>query len=366
MKKVIFFITSLDSGGVENYLLRFLEHKQQSFSHIIVFCKSGKGGQLEEKYRSLRNVCIIKRKIGLVNFFDYLWLMSFLSKKKDFAVCDFTGNFGGLVLSCARLMGLKKRIAFFRESVNQYKPSKVKDLIAHLFTKLTRLASSNILANSEAALQNFYGRSYQDNNKFDIVYNGFCLDSFVSKRDNVDFHLTDYIPGNSFVLGHVGRVTEAKNHLTIINVFKKILDTGVSDAFLILCGNGVPRWVDSLCLPLFYREKILALDYTSSVHKVLESINCFYFPSLNEGQPNSLIEALAMGVPFVASDIDSIKEIIPEDYYTWLVPALDEKSAIQKIISIKCYGMDGISQLRDYIIDKFDSETQFSKFENYL
>jgi glycosyltransferase involved in cell wall biosynthesis len=51
----------------------------------------------------------------------------------------------------------------------------------------------------------------------------------------------------------------------------------------------------------------------------LASADAFYFPSFTESQPNSLIEAMIMGLPFVASDIQPIKEAILPDYYGQLV-----------------------------------------------
>jgi hypothetical protein len=47
---IVFFIHSLDSGGIENYLLRFLQYKHASFNQVYVYCKSGHAGQLESDY----------------------------------------------------------------------------------------------------------------------------------------------------------------------------------------------------------------------------------------------------------------------------------------------------------------------------
>ena len=68
MINIVFFVSGLDSGGLENYLLRFLQYKHSSYNTVYIYCKSGKGGQLEDDYLKLDNVVIVKDKIGFLSF----------------------------------------------------------------------------------------------------------------------------------------------------------------------------------------------------------------------------------------------------------------------------------------------------------
>ena len=65
-------------------------------------------------------------------------------------------------------------------------------------------------------------------------------------------------------------------------------------------------------------------------------MDCYFFPSITEGQPNSLIEAMIMGLPFVASDIPAIRETVGNKYKLYpasnvdiLVSALEEQYIIK-------------------------------------
>ncbi len=60
-------------------------------------------------------------------------------------------------------------------------------------------------------------------------------------------------------------------------------------------------------------------------------MDAFFFPSLNEGQPNALLEAILAGVPFVASDIPPHRESLPEWLHDRLVPANDFPLAVEKL-----------------------------------
>src|SRR5690554_2916342 len=97
MKNIVFFVTGLDSGGLENYLLRFLRYRSKSCDNITVYCKGGKAGQLQEKYLAIPNVEIHLKQISFFNPLDYLYSYQYFKKNRGDAVCDFTGNFAGLI-----------------------------------------------------------------------------------------------------------------------------------------------------------------------------------------------------------------------------------------------------------------------------
>src|SRR5690606_36591648 len=102
------------SGGIENYLLRFLGKFSDEFSEVLVFCKSGRGGELENRYVKLKNVRLKKTKVGNFNLLHYLRLYFWFRSHRDYVVCDFTGNFAAPVIAMAKLSCLKKRVVFYR------------------------------------------------------------------------------------------------------------------------------------------------------------------------------------------------------------------------------------------------------------
>lgn len=365
MKRVIFFITSLDSGGVENYLLRFIENKGKEFSDIVVFCKSGKGGELEKKLLSFENVTLIKQKFDILNPFHYLRIINKLKSFKHYSICDFTGNFAAPIILCSYLVGVKNRIAFYRESRNQFLPSKFKEFLANMFSIIVEKLSTIILSNSFSALDHFYSKGWQEDRRFNVVYNGLDLDNFYNTSNNRNIRDLYNIPSDAHLIGHIGRFTAAKNHMTILKVFGEIISSSTDEKFyLILCGNGVTNYINSLGLE--YRKYIITIDFTLDIASILKSINCFYFPSLNEGQPNALIEAMGLGVPFVASNIDSIKEIVPKELYNYLVTPSDVLNAKRKILDVLYNGYRYQNFTKDYVRENFDANKQFEKFNKFL
>ena len=96
-------------------------------------------------------------------------------------------------------------------------------------------------------------------------------------------------------------------------------------------------------------------------------MDAFYFPSISEGQPNALIEAIATGLPFVASDIATIKETVPEIYHRYLVPFYDICKA-EKILTdfVNKNSKQLFNQAKQFILSKYNAEDRFTDFYNEL
>lgn len=367
MKKtssIVFFTTSLDSGGLENYLLRFLEHKASAFNQVVVFCKGGKGGQLESKYLSIPNVEIHVKKISFFNPLDYLYIYQFLKKNRVDIVCDFTGNFAGLVLFTANKRGIKKRVAFYRGSDNHFQESKLRLMYDKFVKNLVYKNATNILSNSKTALNFFYPNKWENNSRFEVIYNGINSKPFIEEKENLRKALN--IPEQAFVVGHTGRYNVAKNHNTIVQVAISLC-RGYNDIYFLMCGNGVKDNLQTVIENENLTDKIILSNNRSDIPKFLNTLDCFYFPSISEGQPNALLEAMLMGLPFVASYIEPILETVPEKYHSLLVPPKDGLSAIKKIESIMNDDCDiKFENLQSEIADRFNAEKLFNEFYQVL
>jgi glycosyltransferase involved in cell wall biosynthesis len=357
--KNLFLIVSLNSGGLENYLLRFVSHYQNDFEAYVI-CKSGKSGSdLVNDFEQL-GVTIIPLKLSYFNFLAYIKFFKLLKTEKYDCICDFTGNFAALPLLTAKLAGIKKRVAFYRGSSNHFKEDGFRLLYNKLMNYIIPYVSTSILANSREALNFFFKNKWKDNPNYEVIYNGINASPFFYEKENLRNELN--IPSNAFVTGHVGRYNQAKNHKTIIEVAVQLCKLD-SNIYFIFCGKDTEIYLKDRVLQEGLENQIKLLGMRKDVIKVLNTLDCFYFPSLTEGQPNALIEALVAGLPFVASNIEPHKETIPDSHYEQLINPLDVESAIKKIVKIKeseSYAKSLI--LKEWAIEKFNAKTQFGCF----
>lgn len=355
---IVFVVSGLDSGGLENYLLRFLRYRAKSFNKIYVLCKSGVGGQLEQDYTAIGNVEIIKQSIKKIDPSALKQIQGLFANKKIDAVCDFTGNFAGRILKTAKKAGVKDRIVFYRNSRNKF-PETYDRLAYNWYCKqLVKKYATSILSNSKEAFAFFYGNNWSNDTRLKVIYNGLDATRFINEKNDLRDELS--ISSEAFVVGHTGRFDSQKNHTTMLKV-AQALTQKYDDIYFLMCGN---RVADNLSGQVQGNKRILLFNNRSDIPAFLNTLDCYFFPSTIEGQPNALIEAMVMGLPFVASDIPPIRETVGDDYT--LYPAVDVDAlalAIEKEYH-KRRGRD--ADLQQKMIKRFDYKERFDEFYKVL
>ncbi|WP_018109330.1 glycosyltransferase [Bacteroides propionicifaciens] len=359
VKNVCFFVESLVPNGLEYYLYRIVKYGNLRFNNIFIICKSGKAGEISTMFDDFDNVKIIPKHIGYFSIKDYNWLYMFLKKNKINVICDFSGNFAGLVVLTAYIAGVMQRVVQYRGSSNHFKETIIKKIYNYCVNKLVKKFSTNILSNSYAALDYFIGRKYLDKYNCSVIYNAYDPTPFITEHTNLREELS--IPNDAFVVGHTGRVCYAKNHEVILKVAKRLCSEH-QDIYFILCGNSV---FDSYKSEITgFENRILLFNNRNDIPKILKTLDCFYFPSLTEGQPNSLIEAMFVNLPIVASDIGPIRETVPECIDQFLINARDIEGACRLIIKIKETNVR--ENVASWAISRYGSSKLYEEFINII
>lgn len=106
---------------------------------------------------------------------------------------------------------------------------------------------------------------------------------------------------DDYVIGHVGRFCNQKNHKFLIDIFNNYLKT--NNGYLMLVGEGelreeIEEYVDSLGI----KNHIIFAGTTSEVYKYYSAFDLFVLPSLHEGLPVVAIEAQATDLPVIMAD----------------------------------------------------------------
>lgn len=143
----------------------------------------------------------------------------------------------------------------------------------------------------------------------------FGIDNTVVIRNGIDFKRFQGIPETkeqmkdvlgisqgAFVIGHVGRFSEGKNHRFLIDIFAELCKRK-DNAFLLMVGAGdlraqIEKKLDSLNL----EGKYLILSHRSDIPQLMKAMDVFVFPSLYEGLGIVLIEAQVSGLRCIISD----------------------------------------------------------------
>jgi len=121
----------------------------------------------------------------------------------------------------------------------------------------------------------------------------------------------------------IGRLEPEKNHATLINAFSKLIKE-YPDLTLRIYGEGTERArLETLIHSLGLEEKVRLPGIIQNIHEVLIKGDLFVFPSQYEGFPNALCEAMALGLPVVASNCSGNIDIVRDGFDGRLFPVGD-------------------------------------------
>lgn len=187
----------------------------------------------------------------------------------------------------------------------------IEKLICRLSTWIEPDSKSNLIfAHSE----NLYSED-----KSSVIWNGSAC--------GIDLHKFDHskkqvyrneirekysVPDNAYVFGFVGRITRDKGVNELLEAYKNISCDGL---YLLLVGS---KEIDKSINPELYKwslqnEKVIYTGYTSEVEKYLAAIDCYVLPSYREGFGMGIVEAEAMGVPVIVTDIPGPIDAMDKD-----------------------------------------------------
>jgi glycosyltransferase involved in cell wall biosynthesis len=128
---------------------------------------------------------------------------------------------------------------------------------------------------------------------------------------------------DAFLVGWLGRMTEVKQVDCLLRAFAALRRRGV-DAELVLVGDGPLRGqLERLAEELGIHDRCRFVGYIEEVGALYAAFDAVALTSANEGTPVTLIEALAAGVPVVATDVGGVRDVVADGRSGFLVQAAD-------------------------------------------
>ena len=220
---------------------------------------------------------------------------------------------------------------------------KIKTAIFQKIDQLLLSVTDRIICVCQSDYQKAIAVKVTSPSKTSIVYNGIEIDKFSHPLNKETARKKFNIAPTEFIFGNVGRLHEQKGHKYLLQAFAKVADR----ARLLIIGDGdLKDELIKLADDLQISDRVLFLGARSDVHEFLSAIDVFVMPSLWEGQPLALLEALAMGKPCIVSDVDGIPEIITNGVNGHLVKPKD---------------VEGLTQVMNEVINNPEFLQQFAK-----
>lgn len=157
----------------------------------------------------------------------------------------------------------------------------------------------------------------------------------------------------------IGRLDQQKNHQLLIRAFAKLSDQ-YPNLTLDIYGDGILRNdLENLIISFNLQDRIKLPGITMNVESTLAEADLFVFPSAYEGFPNALCEAMAVGLPVIASNCSGSNEIV-ENNHNGLLFNIDNMEELVKCIESL---INNPSHARQLAINAQDIINQFNELK---
>jgi glycosyltransferase involved in cell wall biosynthesis len=131
------------------------------------------------------------------------------------------------------------------------------------------------------------------------------------------------IPPGARVVGAVGRLNGEKDYPNLFQAARDLLERR-QDLYFTIAGKGeLEASLKSQVRQMGLADRVLLLGHFHDVREVYEMMDVYVLSSSREGLPNTVLEAMAMEAPIIATDVDGVKEAVTHDCEALLVPPRD-------------------------------------------
>lgn len=292
-------------GNPQNYHTPVVIEAEKSGLEVKEFHCSGK---FDIKTISAIRKYIKDNKIGMIHSHGY---------KSNFYALLATLNMNiKRIITCHNWLGISSKMKFYKL---------IDKILLKKFDKI--VAVSDILKDEII-------RGNIPENKVRVVYNGIDISRLQVISDKLQVKKSLGIKENEKVIGTVGRLTEEKGYIYLLRAAEKVVREFPDTIFLII-GDGQLR--DSLKFivhSLQLNDKVIFTGIRDDIPELLNLIDIFVMPSLKEGMPIALLEAMAAKKPIIASKVGAIPKVIEDGYSGLLVESGNEQELSESIIKL--------------------------------
>jgi glycosyltransferase involved in cell wall biosynthesis len=352
---VLHVIQSLDNGGCENFLLRCLPLMTKVNNRILTLkCKGDLAGKFEKA--GIKVGCLKGKWINLV---------SYAKETNPDLVVTYLFHADLLGRIYLGLLTKYKPIPYLRTTYNYSKYRWVR-----LFEKFTSSMVPKYLANSNSVKDFYVKRLGVEANKITVIPNGIDLkDYIISKTTREKLRQSASVNKDEVVITCVANFHPSKGHEYLLRAFAEVFKKR-KNTWLWLVGDGEERKnILKLSKELLINKRTIFWGKRNDVPIILGLSDIFVLPTLFEGMSNAILEAMASGLPVVASRITENSEIISSEKDGLLVRTENVSEmveALEKLIKESKLGKEISNRAKEKISEMYNISNIAENLDGFL
>lgn len=305
--KILYLVNSLGKGsGVMSFVMNTYRNIDRKNIQIDFIVNKKTEVSYEKELKELgANIYYIlaPQKIsisGLRKYFKKVWNFFKLHKGEYDIIHSHVPTFNFWYFPIAKKFGIGKRIVHSHSSNSS---SRIVSRIRNFFllTTVKKTANYFIACSKEAAIY-LFGKKLVYKNKVAIINNGIDIERFSYNEGMRNTIRRELGLEGKFILGHVGRFSNEKNHKFLIETFFKIKQIYPQSILLLIGEGSLKKNIENRITELNLTENVIFLGLRDDVHQIMQAMDSFVLPSLFEGLGIVAIEAQAAGLPCYVSE----------------------------------------------------------------
>jgi glycosyltransferase involved in cell wall biosynthesis len=352
-----------------NILLRG-QHKFMSTNGFEVIGISSAGNALYEvsQEEEIRVIEInMSRKITPIkDFLSVYNLYKLIKKEKPIIVHSHTPKAGVVAMMAAKIANVPIRLHTVA-GLPLMEAKGIKRKLLNFVEKVTYACATKVYPNSKGLYDFIVEEELISSIKMKIIANGssngidtsYFDSERISEEQRHELRTKLNIQKTDFVFVFVGRLVGDKGINELIDAFARIKGSNVK---LLLVG-GLESDLDPLKSETIHEidnnKNIISVGFQKDVRPYFAISHCLVFPSYREGFPNVVLQAGAMGLPSIVSNINGCNEIIQEGINGSIIPSKDREylyKEMHKIISDEAWRKQLAGNARDIIVSYYEQK----------
>jgi len=356
---VLQLVEGVGFGGAEKKLLELTKRLDKKKFRIVVCCL-GLNERIKKEFEMLgTEVVVLPRGKRLDPCMIFRVVQLIKKERIDIVMttlfyADIVGSFAG------KVAGVKA--VLFWETISA--PEWLLKRRFWLYRIAVRFCDW-VIAVSQATARFVEERRKVPPTKIKIIPYGVDLDLFtvgsgVAVRKELGF--ADKDP----VVGTVARIHPQKGHIYLIQAAERIISKFPNVRFVLVGDGELRSSIENEVMAKHLDNHFFFLGFRSDVARLLESFDIFVLPSLYEGMPNVILEAMGCGKPVVATSVDGSKEVVIDGETGLLVPPKNPErlaEAISYLLENRRVAEEFGRRGRERVATFFSLEKQIERFE---
>jgi len=318
---VMHIVLSLECGGLEKLAIDLSENMNQNGFSARICCLENTG-ELENQANSKGiEVVLVKKRPGLD--MTLLFRLARIMREKRIDLVH-THNMSPLLYGtlAAKIAGIPAVINT-RHGREKYQRS---PFIWNM--------NNAIVAISEDARHQMLRWNRFDKNKTRVIYNGIDVDKYSFKGRGNEFKKSLNLDSSTRLIASVARLSPEKDQFTLLNAFSRVLMRNCRTKMVIIGDGALRKELELYAEKLGLSKDVFFLGFRQDIPEILSGIDLFAVSSLMEGVSLTILEAMAAGLPIIATKVGGNPEVIVDGVTGILVSSKDPNAMADAIIKV--------------------------------